>query len=696
MKRLSLELRIMGGFVLAFALLLLAGGQMYRTLYEYKETSNWVNRSYQVLDELHKSMLEVYALESEQRGYIIADDEIYLEGTEISLERVRSMLIALGQLTTDNPEQQLRITALSQLVEERLQLLSQNVAVYRAEGFAAVRNHLRTANSLQVMEKLQKLAAIFEADERDLLKQRIELSESGAYQAQLVGALLVGFAFIGLIVLWWRIRREAQARQEVDVLGHESDLLKQILDLLPVGVFVTDTAGNFTQINAAARAIWNGERKGGISQYGDYAGWWPDTDKRLEADDWALARALKTGEIIRDELIDIRCFDGIRKTIASHAMPIRDEAGNTISALAVHVDVTEFRRKEQQVRATARFDETQGLAVTLFASSFDRSRILEGFLKLLAERHPLPVSALYSFDEWSGNFHCQASHGLSGAIPREFALGEGLLGQAAQDGKSTLLDCAQLTLQTGLAEFEPAQVLMIPVGYQGRRLAVLVVASSVRLDAGDRLFLERLAITLGVALDNLRQYSDLKLLAEQLRASGEEIAVKNRQLEDASSMKSEFLANMSHELRTPLNAVIGFSEMLKDELLGELAPQQKEYINDIFTSGTHLLSLINDILDLSKVEAGKMTLELEPVQPDALVQASLQVVREKAMAHRIHLVTEVADGLDELGDIWLDERKAKQILYNLLSNAVKFTLDGGEVRIQARRVGRDAVPQGFF
>ncbi len=208
MKRLSLELRIMGGFVLAFALLLLAGGQMYRTLYEYKETSNWVNRSYQVLDELHKSMLEVYALESEQRGYIIADDEIYLEGTEISLERVRSMLIALGQLTTDNPEQQQRITALSRLVEERLQLLSQNVAVYRSEGFAAVRNHLKTANSLQVMEKLQKLAATFEADERNLLKQRIELSESGAYQAQLVGALLVGFAFIGLIILWWRIRRE--------------------------------------------------------------------------------------------------------------------------------------------------------------------------------------------------------------------------------------------------------------------------------------------------------------------------------------------------------------------------------------------------------------------------------------------------------------------------------------------------------
>jgi PAS domain S-box-containing protein len=169
--------------------------------------------------------------------------------------------------------------------------------------------------------------------------------------------------------------------------------------------------------------------------------------------------------------------------------------------------------------------------------------------------------------------------------------------------------------------------------------------------------------------------------------------------EEANIAKSEFLSNMSHELRTPLNAIIGFSEVLRDGLLGDLLLQQKEYVDDIFASGNHLLSLINDILDLSKVEAGKMTLELEPLQAAALVQASLQVVREKALAHRIRLVAEVADGLgelSELGHVWLDERKVKQILYNLLSNAVKFTPEGGEVHVAARRVGREAVPDGRF
>jgi PAS domain S-box-containing protein len=171
---------------------------------------------------------------------------------------------------------------------------------------------------------------------------------------------------------------------------------------------------------------------------------------------------------------------------------------------------------------------------------------------------------------------------------------------------------------------------------------------------------------------------------------------KNVELERASHMKSEFLANMSHELRTPLNAIIGFSEVLKDGLLGELPPQHKEYVDDIFTSGTHLLSLINDILDLSKVEAGKMTLDLEPLQVSALVQESLLVVREKALAHRIGMVTDVPDTLAGFCPIWLDARKVKQILYNLLSNAVKFTADGGTLTLRTRRVDSASVPNGRY
>jgi PAS domain S-box-containing protein len=175
-----------------------------------------------------------------------------------------------------------------------------------------------------------------------------------------------------------------------------------------------------------------------------------------------------------------------------------------------------------------------------------------------------------------------------------------------------------------------------------------------------------------------RDVTELKLFEQRLQE-------KNRELEDASRMKSEFLANMSHELRTPLNAIIGFSEVLVDGLLGDMTDQQRGFISDIFSSGKHLLSLINDILDLSKVEAGKMTLDVEAMQISSLLANSLSIIREKAAARDVRLVMDVPN---ELGSIRGDARKVKQIVYNLLSNAVKFSSEHGEVTLRASRVPR--------
>ncbi|MCI3944050.1 PAS domain-containing sensor histidine kinase [Pseudomonas syringae] len=160
---------------------------------------------------------------------------------------------------------------------------------------------------------------------------------------------------------------------------------------------------------------------------------------------------------------------------------------------------------------------------------------------------------------------------------------------------------------------------------------------------------------------------------------------KNIELEHASHMKSEFLATMSHELRTPLNAVIGFSEALRDGMVGDMTDDQRRYIGDIFNSGQHLLSLINDILDLSKVEAGMMTLELEPVDLDELLSNSLLIVREQAALQRIQLKLETES---DFGLLELDRRKTKQIVYNLLANAVKFSQPGGWVVLAVRQVPR--------
>jgi PAS domain S-box-containing protein len=180
-----------------------------------------------------------------------------------------------------------------------------------------------------------------------------------------------------------------------------------------------------------------------------------------------------------------------------------------------------------------------------------------------------------------------------------------------------------------------------------------------------------------------RDVTELKVFEQTLQQ-------KNVELEDASRLTSEFLANMSHELRTPLNAIIGFSEVLRDGLMGEMTEKQRGFIGDIFNSGKHLLSLINDILDLSKVEAGKMTLDLEPVEVSSLFANSLSIIREKAAARHIRLSM---DAPEDLCPIRADARKVKQIVYNLLSNAVKFAAEGGQVTLRASHVPRAEVGQ---
>ena len=157
-------------------------------------------------------------------------------------------------------------------------------------------------------------------------------------------------------------------------------------------------------------------------------------------------------------------------------------------------------------------------------------------------------------------------------------------------------------------------------------------------------------------------------------------AEKNK-LQESSRMKSEFLANMSHELRTPLNGIIGFSEFLIDEKPGPLNPKQREYLGDIHSNGKHLLQLINDVLDLSKVEAGKMELNPETFPLARAIEEVCAVAKALAIKKRIHIKQVVSP---ELTVVTIDQRKFKQVLYNLLSNAVKFTDDDGHVEISAQ------------
>src|SRR6185312_9124685 len=224
--------------------------------------------------------------------------------------------------------------------------------------------------------------------------------------------------------------------------------------------------------------------------------------------------------------------------------------------------------------------------------------------------------------------------------------------------------------------FSHRTVLVMPLLREGQPFGtILIRRRDVRpFGERERTLLQTFGDQAAIAIENARLFR--------------EIEEKSRQLEIANKHKSEFLANMSHELRTPLNAIIGFSEVLLERLFGDLNDKQDDYLKDIHSSGKHLLSLINDILDLSKIEAGRMDLDASTFNVALALSNAMTLVRERAQRHGIDLRQEVDP---ELGDIVADERKFKQILLNLLSNAVKFTPDGGRIDVSARVYDGQAV-----
>jgi PAS domain S-box-containing protein len=172
--------------------------------------------------------------------------------------------------------------------------------------------------------------------------------------------------------------------------------------------------------------------------------------------------------------------------------------------------------------------------------------------------------------------------------------------------------------------------------------------------------------------------------AEELRRKAEELAVDNRRMQEASRLQSEFLANMSHELRTPLNAIIGFADLLHGGMVGRLDAQQREFVGDILTSSRHLLQLINDVLDLARVEAGTLEVIPEPIDLARMVGEVRDILRGLAIDRRLDLELQLAD---DLGSVIVDPAKLRQILYNYVSNALKFTPEGGRIVIRAALAG---------
>ena len=348
---------------------------------------------------------------------------------------------------------------------------------------------------------------------------------------------------------------------------------------------------------------------------------------------------------------------------------------------------TELQTRTAQL--TQSVDELRALSEVgqAVSSTLDLGTVLSTIVARATELSGMDGGAIHEYDETREEFHLRTTNNLPDEVAGSLRAapirkGEGAVGRMAvtrepvqicdiADAGSYQSRIRELLLRSGYRS-----VLAVPLLREDHLLGGLVVT---RKSVGE--FSPQV-------IDLLGTFATQSALAIQNARLFREIEAKSAQLEVASRHKSEFLANMSHELRTPLNAIIGFSEVLAERMFGELNDKQVEYVGDIMESGRHLLTLINDILDLSKIEAGRMELDAADFDLPQAIENTLTLIRERASRRGI-AVTRAID--PRLATIRADERKVKQVLLNLLSNALKFTGDGG--RIDVRTELRDGMAE---
>jgi signal transduction histidine kinase/CheY-like chemotaxis protein len=344
----------------------------------------------------------------------------------------------------------------------------------------------------------------------------------------------------------------------------------------------------------------------------------------------------------------------------------------------------ELQRRSGQLARSVDELHALGEISQAVSSSLDLDTVLTTIVTRAADLSHADGGSIFEFDSATGEFELRTCSGTSAELVEalrtlRFHVDETFMGEAAR--RREVRQAPDLDAEPPdphvdvLRRHGWRSLLAVPLLREDEIVGALIVRRKRKgaLPPETVALLETLASQSAVAIHNARMFRELEH--------------KTQELEIASRHKSEFLASMSHELRTPLNAVIGFSDVLLDRMFGELNERQDEYVRDIRNSGRHLLDLINEILDLSKVEAGRMELDLDAVPLDELLENGVAMVRERAAAHGIALTVEIEPGL---GTAHGDELKLRQVVVNLLSNAVKFTPDGGSVTVAARRAGKEA------
>ncbi|MBI5365768.1 MAG: PAS domain S-box protein, partial [Planctomycetes bacterium] len=413
-------------------------------------------------------------------------------------------------------------------------------------------------------------------------------------------------------------------------------------------LMTTDTLGNITDVNRQMCAVTGRERAELIgTPFKDYF-----TEPKRAED--GIRQVLAEDRVTNYELT-ISAKDGKCTVVSYNATTFKGVDSRLRGVFAAARDITDQKRLEEQIRQQNReLTDTMAFLNNVLESSTEYSIIakdLDG--KVLAWNEGARRNYGYAAEEMVGRQNSRILH-----VPEDVDSGrvQAFLDTALRIGKA---EGVFERVRKNAQRFTAAVAVTLRRGADGSPVGYVLISKDI---------------------------TEQKLLEEQLRRKNDELEEQNRRVQEANRLKSEFLANMSHELRTPLNGIIGFAELMHKQKVGPVSDEQREYLGDILASAGHLLQLINDVLDLAKVESGKMEFAPERLDPARLVAEVRDIVRTLAAKKRLRVETDIDAGL---GEIVSDPSKLKQVLYNYLSNAIKFTPEDGRVTVRLRPEGAE-------
>jgi len=669
----------------AALLVALAVVMSFRALGQTKAASDARKQSYALIIRANALLSDLKDAETGQRGYILTGNEEFLKPYLAVCDGLSGHLQELRALVPAGGEAREHLDALVPLVDAKLTELALVVEHRRHEGMNNAVAIIGKGEGRRLMDSIRAgMGEFIQIEEGELTRHDVVLQMNlSRLFAIVVSASLL--ALVLALAFAYLVYRDAQSRlkdlvhlETRHLLGLQESANRNLqqanaalqvseekfavtLNSIGDAVMATDAGGRVTLLNPLAEQLtgWS---------LADAAGRPADeifhiiNEKTGQPSPNPVNAALAAGtkQIMVNHILLI-ARDGTECAIADSCAPIRDRSGGVVGAVLVFRDVSERKEIETGLEKTRQDLEA------IKRSADEASEFAESIINTV--REPLisldqdlrVVTASRSFYE------------VFKVNPKD------TLGQLIYDLGNKQWDIPKLRelLETILPQKATFDNYAVEHDFTtiGRRIMLLNARQIRRVSGKERIIL--------LAIEDITERREIETGLEKAH---EELKTLATELKRTARAKSEFLANMSHELRTPLNSINGFSEVLYDETFGPLNEKQKRYVDNVLTSGKHLLLLINQILDMAKVESGKMNLALSSLSTSSLLNEITMLVADMVSKKKLHMELEIAADLPAIEG---DELKEKEIIYNLISNAVKFTPEGGRIGMRAKNAGSE-------